>query len=157
MFRKLAFVAAALGAAALTLSALAPAATAQEPAEGVRLHGRGVLEAHGSGLAAVRGNMDYNVHADQAVLLIRDEGGDARVHVEGYAGKIQWNGFDVYFGFHGSAQVVGPSVAVIALGEGIDLHAAGEGWAFLKGRGVYSVNGRPPQPWTEEGSFAAIP
>lgn len=157
MFRKLGFVAAAIGAVALAFSAFAPVATAQEPVDDVMLRGRGVLEAHGSGLAAVRGNMDYNVHAEQAVLLVRDEDGDARIHVEGYAGKFQWNGFDVYFGFHGRAQVVGPSVAVIVLGEGIELHAAGHGWAFLKGRGVYSVNGLPPQPWTEEGSFAAIP
>ena len=49
----------------------------------------------------------------------------------------------MYFGFHGNAHIVARDVAVIVVGQDIDLHVTGKGWAFLKGHG--SVHGQRPR------------
>jgi hypothetical protein len=154
MLRKLIVAAALLGVAATAFATAAPSAAAEGERDTV-LRGRGVLDAHGTGVAAVKGRLDLYVNADRGILLIKDEAGDARIHVEGEGGSTTWHGFKVYFGT-GEANVIGSNVAVIMVGKDIDLHVAGKGWAFLKGRGTYFVNGHGPFPWSDEGAFAGV-
>lgn len=157
MFRKLSLVAVALAVAGIASSAFAPAASAEEPSPEATLQGRGVLEARGTGLVAVKGHIvEFDVTASAGILLVKDIAGDAEVEVSGQGGMVQWNGFDVYFGIDGDAHVTGSNVAVIIVAKEIRLHAAGAGWAFLKGRGLYTVNGHGPFPWSDEGRFALI-
>ena len=90
------------------------------------------------------------------MLLVKDEAGDAVVAVAGSGGTVNWNGFTVYFGINGRAHVTGSHVAVIVIGEDIDLHAVGIGWAYLKGHGTFEVNNRGPFRWSTDGTFAAV-
>lgn len=157
MFRKLSLVAAALAVAGIALSAFAPAVSAGDPSPEAMLRGRGVLEARGTGLVAVKGHIaEFDATASAGILLVKDIAGDAEVRVSGDGGMVQWNGFDVYFGVEGEAQVSGSNVAVIVVAKEIRLRAAGAGWAFLKGRGMYTVNGNGPFPWSGEGRFALV-
>lgn len=157
MLKRLPIAAALFVVAAAVLSAFAPGAAAETPPQtDAVVAGRGVLVAHGTGVAAVKGRMDYRATAGEGVLLVKDIAGDARVEVGGIGGSGEWHGFKVYFGFHGSAHITGSQVAVIVVGRDIDLRAAGRGWAYLKGHGTYSVNGHEPQRWTEDGTFAGF-
>ena len=155
MIRKLGLGAVILGIAAMALGAFAPSASAEEGRGDVTLVGRGVLDARGTGLAAVKGRMDMHIEADRAILLVKDIAGGAVIHVEGTGETASWNGFTVYFGT-GQADIVGRHVAVIVVGKEIDLHVEGKGWAFLKGEGRFTVNGRGPFPWNPNGDFAGI-
>ncbi|MEX2247654.1 MAG: hypothetical protein WEC75_13335 [Dehalococcoidia bacterium] len=158
MFRKIAIIGVVLAVAATAFGALAPAASAQETEEERRgrvlLHGRGVLDAQGDGVAAVKGRMDYDVSADAGALLVQDHNGNADIEVTGYEGTVEWRGFTIYYGFEGEAHIIGGDVSVVVVGRNIDLHVAGKGWAFLKGQGTFEVNGRGPFRWTEAGAFA---
>jgi hypothetical protein len=157
MFKRLSIAVTILGAATVAFAAFAPAASAATPSRpDAVIAGRGLLTAHGAGVAAVKGLMDYHATADEGILLVKDIKGDAHADVDGYGGTAEWRGFKVYFGFHGSAHVVGSDVAVIVVGRGIDLQVAGRGWAYLKGDGTYRVNGGEPKPWTDAGAFAGI-
>ena len=154
--KKLMGMTAILGAAMVAFAAFAPSASAQTPpgdaAGQAFVAGRGVLTAHGSGVAAVKGAMDLHATAAEGILLVKDPTGNARIDVDGYGGTGHWLGMTVYFGFHGNAHIVGRDVGVLIVGRDIDLKVAGRGWAFLRGQGTFSVNGGPPQPWTEEGA-----
>ena len=121
-----------------------------------RLAGRGFLAAHGSGVAAVRGKMAYQAGAGDGILLIQDYNGDAHVDVDGFGDTGHWMGFKVYFGFHGHAAITGSDVGVILVGHDLNLRVFGKGWAYLKGRGVYRVNGGPLHPWSDDGVFAGF-
>lgn len=156
MLKRMSVLASLVAVAVLALAAMAPAASAEEPAPDLVIGGAGVLDAHGSGLAAVKGRMALNVTADQGVLLVKDIAGDADVFVRGQGGSVTWNGFDVYFGFDGEARVKGSNVAVIVVGKDIDLHVVGKGWAYLKGRGTVEVRGFGTRPWTDDGTFAGV-
>ena len=160
MFKKLAIITTIAGVAALAFSAFAPAVTyAADPTPtvpSVVLHGAGVLDAQGNGIAAVKGAMDLKVSASEGILLVRDLDHDAFVHVDGNGQTAHWHGFTVYFGFNGNAHIVARDAAVIVIGKDIDLHVAGKGWAFLKGRGTFTANGHGPFPWTEDGAFSSV-
>lgn len=161
MFKKLGITAAILAVASMAFAALAPAASAADPVPAtprpdVLLHGAGVLDAHGTGVAAVKGKLDEHVRADEGILLVKDLNGDARIDVDGFGGTGEWRGFKAYFGFHGSAHIVGSDVAVIVVGRDIDLHVTGRGWAFLKGQGTFTANGHGPFRWTEDGVFGSV-
>ncbi len=158
MLKRLSIAAAVLGAVAVAFAAFAPAASAETPppAPAAVIAGRGLLTAHGAGVAAVKGRMDYHATAAEGVLLVKDIAGDAQVDVDGHGGTAEWRGFKVYFGFHGSAHITGSDVAVIVIGRDIDLRVLGRGWAYLKGHGAYRVNGGPPHDWTDDGAFAGI-
>jgi hypothetical protein len=140
-----------IGALALTLAAAAPTASAEQ----IEIQGRGVLGAHGTGIAALKGAGEVQLNANRGILLVKDLAGDAEVDVVGAGGSGEWNGFDVYFGT-GAAHIAGSDVAVIVVGTDIDLRARGEGWAFLKGHGYFFVNGAGPFRWNPEGGFAAL-
>jgi hypothetical protein len=155
MIQKLGLGTAILAVAAVALGAFAPTASAEEGHGDVTLYGRGILHAEGSGLAAFKGRMDLEIDANRGILLVKDIGGNAVVHVEGNGETASWNGFTVYFGT-GQATVVGRHVAVIVVGEGLEIDAVGKGWAYLKGRGSFTVNHRGPFPWNEAGNFAPV-
>jgi limonene-1,2-epoxide hydrolase len=122
----------------------------------VQSQGTGVLQAQGTGVAAVRGLLDVQVGAGSgSILLVRDIAGGATVNVTGASGQAPFGEFTAYFGFQ-SATVTGTGIAVIAVGQQINLTATGRGWAYLKGTGTYTVNGGPSQPWREIGGFAGI-
>ncbi len=161
MFKKIGIAVAILAMAGMAFGALSTTASAAEPTPpahvpSVLLRGAGVLDAHGTGVAAVKGLMDYHVKADEAILLVKDINGDARVDVDGFGGTGEWRGFKAYFGIRGNVHIVGTDVAVIVVGHGIDLHVAGKGWAFLKGEGNFTANGRGPFRWTADGAFASV-
>ncbi len=161
MFKRIAMAATVLAIAGMAFAALAPGASAAEPTPTANrpdtlLHGTGVLDAHGTGVAAVKGLMDYHATADEGILLVKDINGDARVDVDGFDGTGEWRGFKVYFGVRGNVHIVGTNVAVILVGHEIDLRVAGKGWAFLKGEGVFTANGRGPFRWTQDGVFASL-
>ena len=152
--KKLLGITTIMGAAMVAFAAFAPAASAATPPPAVPnafVAGRGVLTAHGTGVAAVRGAMDLHASAAEAILLVKDPTGNAQVDVDGYGGKGEWLGMTVYFGFHGTAHIVGRDVGVLIVGRDIDLKVVGRGWAYLRGHGTFSVNGGPPQPWTDDG------
>jgi len=158
MSKKLWALAAVLGAAALAVAAVAPGALAAEPtpATNAVIGGTGVLDARGDGLVAVKGAMDYHASGTEAVLLVKDEGGNAFINVSGYGTTFHWNGFTAYAGFHGTAHIIGGDVAVILVGRDLNVDVAGRGWAYLKGNGAYFVNGHGPFPWSPDGNFAAV-
>ena len=161
MFKKIGIAAAILTVAAIAFSVVAPTTSAAEPTPpahvpGIVLHGTGVLDAHGTGVAAVKGLMDYHATADEGILLVKDLNGDARVDVDGFGGTGEWRGFKAYFGIRGNVHIVGSDVAVIVVGHDIDLHVAGRGWAFLKGEGAFTANGHGPFEWTPDGAFASV-
>lgn len=158
MFKRFGILAAVVGIAGLAYAAFAtPATHAADPTPDVVLQGAGTLSARGTGVAAVKGLMDYRGNgAIGDILLVKDVAGDATVEVNGYNGTGQFQGFTVYFDFRGTVTAKGTDVAVIIVGHDIELRAAGRGWAFLKGRGEYRVNGGPPRPWTDAGVFAGV-
>ncbi len=158
MFKRLSIVAGALVAAVIAFGAFAPAmpASAEDERDGTFLRGEGVHEARGDGLIAVKGRMNYKAHADRGVLLIKDIAGDAEIDVQGEGDcSAEWNGFMLCFGT-GEAHITGSHVAVILVGNNIGVSVEGKGWAYLKGRGQYKVNGHGPFPWNPDGGFAGV-
>jgi hypothetical protein len=158
MFKRLLTLTAALAAAGLAFTIItAPAAHAEDGRDGTVLRGRGVLDARGDGLVAVKGHVvAYDASADRGVLLVKDLAGDMTFHVEGEGDcSARYHGFIACFGT-GEAQITGSDVAVILVGNDLNVHAAGKGWAYLKGHGSYTVNGHGPFPWNPEGGFAGV-
>lgn len=162
MFKRISMLTAALGVVALAFAALAPAAPAaaddERPArDGTFLRGRGVLDARGDGIVAVKGHLvEYDASADRGVLLVKDLAGDMTFEVEGEGDcSARYHGFIACFGT-GSAEISGSDVAVILVGNNLNVHAAGKGWAYLKGRGSFFVNGHGPFPWNPDGGFAGV-
>ncbi len=165
MFKKIGLALAVIALAGMAFSAAAPASAAEPTPEAtqrphripaVLLRGAGVLDAQGDGVAAVKGLMDYTATASEGILLVKDLAGDAQVDVSGDGGTGEWRGFTAYFGVNGSAHITGTDVAVILVGNDIDLHVTGKGWAFLKGEGSFTANGHGPFRWTHDGVFGSV-
>lgn len=142
-------------AAVVAMGLSFPAATVTADDNNVLIGGQGTLAAQGNGLVAIKGQVELAANANRGVLLVKDLAGDADVDVRGVGGTSEWMGFDVYFGT-GAAHITGGHVAVIVLGQDIDLRAHGRGWAYLKGRGSFWVNGEGPFAWSTEGDFASV-
>ena len=143
-----------LGAATFAFAALAPAAsaaTAPPPTPNTFVAGRGVLTTHGTGVVATKGALDLHASAGRGILLVKDPSGDAQIDVDGYDGTGEWFGMKVYFGFHGTAHIVGRDAGVLIVGRDIDVKVVGRGWALLRGRGAFSVKDGPSRPWTDDG------
>lgn len=149
----LAVVAGVLAGGASSALAATPSTTPQ--AGRVLVHGTGVLDAQGNGVAAVRGTMDLHVTVDNGILFVRDFNNNAVVHVTGNGQTVHWLGYTLYFGVS-EATVVAPDAGVAVVGMNINLHVAGHGWAFLKGTGTFTANGHGPFPWTSQGTFGSM-
>ncbi len=148
---------AATGIAALLAGALLAGGVASAEEGSVSVSGTGVIAAQGDGLAHLHGRMVFKGAARAAVLLVKDDAGDASVDVSGYGEHIELpDGTDVYFGFHGQATVMGSNVHVVVVGDDIRFRAAGRGRAYLKGQGQYWVNGIGPFPWPTAGGESSF-
>ena len=155
--RRVLLVLAAVIAMGASLFTLAPTTSAEEGTGDVKLEGAGVLRAGGTGFAHLRGAMDFRGSATAGALVVHDHAGDALVDVQGYGQRIELpDGGVAYLGFHGTAHIRGWNVQVDMLVTGVQFRAAGKGVAYLAGRGWYSVNGLPQQPWTETGVNVAV-
>src|SRR5438034_568515 len=149
MFRKLSAVGLIVAASFVAITAGAGPASAAVAAGG------GTLTANGTGGVGARGLLDEQVTATNGILLVKDIGGGATIDVVGATSHAPFGEFTAYFGFT-SAHITGTQVAVIVVGQDIDLTAIGRGWAYLKGTGTYTVNGGATQPWRADGGFAGI-
>ncbi len=150
MIRKLLGLGAALAAIALVAVAAGAA-----PASAAVVAGSGTLTANGTGVVGVRGAGDETASATNGIILVKDIGGGATIDITGATGHAPYGEFTAYFGFT-SAHVSGSQIAVVVVGQNINLTATGRGWAYLKGNGTFSVNGGELQPWNPNGGFAGI-
>jgi hypothetical protein len=157
MFRKISLAMAVLGIALTAFAIGAPSVSGDDgERDGTFLRGAGHLTARGDGLVAVKGRLNYEAHADRGVLLIKDIAGDAEIDVQGEGDcSTQYHGFMVCFGT-GRAHITGSDVAVILLGNNLAVDVEGRGWAYLQGRGQYTVNGHGPFPWNPDGGFVGV-
>src|SRR3989304_956477 len=127
-----------LSLAVVAMLAVPFAASAAE----VDLGGRGALFARGSGVAVLDGRLCFDGTAREAVLIVTDRGGDARVNVYGYGKKIELNENTVeYAGFAGRARICGKDVTIRLAGASMRFVAAGTGTAALRGHGTYRTIG----------------
>lgn len=155
--RRVLLVLVAAAAVGASLFTLAPTTSAEGRTGDVKLAGSGVLRAAGTGFVHLRGAMDFRGSANAGALVVHDHAGDALVDVQGYGQRIELpDGGVAYLGFHGTAHIRGWDVQVDMLAAGVQFRAAGKGVAYLAGRGWYSVNGLPQQPWTETGVNMAV-
>jgi len=155
--RRVLLVLVAVVTVGASLFTLAPTTSAEEGTGDVKLEGAGVLRAAGTGFVHLRGAMDFRGSADAGALVVHDYAGDALVDVQGYGQRIELpDGGVAYLGFHGTAHIRGRNVQVDMLVAGVQFRVAGKGVAYLAGRGWYSVNGLPQQPWTDTGVSVAV-
>jgi hypothetical protein len=113
------------------------------------LKGSGHLWAKGIGYAEVHGNgaVDVSVRGAATVWVkgaevLRAEGTGRRWDLPG--------GGTVFAGWKGQIEIRGSELDVKMWGGVLELDARGTGWAFLKGRGVYRLNGESGR-WTRDG------
>lgn len=155
--RRVLLVLVAAAAVGASLFTLVPTTSAEEGTGDVKLVGSGVLRAAGTGFVHLRGTMDFRGSAQAGALVVHDHAGGALVDVQGYGQRIELpDGGVAYLGFHGTAHIRGWDVQVDMLVAGVQFRAAGRGVAYLAGRGWYSVNGLPAQPWTDSGVNVAV-
>lgn len=95
----------------------------------------GSIDAHGTGMAELRGAIDADLAARYPVLLVKDIAGDATAKVAASAGEGSLFGFTVYFSAQ-SAHVSGSDIEMIVVGEQIHVSATGSGWAYQGHRHV---------------------
>lgn len=118
--------------------------------------GTGTLTAKGDGLAALRGSMTVTLRGS-GMLLIRDQGGDATIQVNGRGYKKELpGGTIVYIGFNGKAEITGSAVTVALRGRGIKLEATGTGRYLLRGHGTYHTE-KGDGEWSEAGATGTLP
>jgi len=92
--------------------------------------GNGAIQFHGSGNLAVKGRGGQLIISDEsAVVMISGKG---RKHVFP-------NGWVMYVGFNGKAQLEGEDMFGQIIGKGVRMKADGEGVMLLMGKGVYRV------------------
>ena len=107
--------------------------------------GRGTLEAQGDGFAGLQGDGWVRVRGN-GVLWVK---GAEHIAVEGRGIKKEFeDGWTLYIGFHGMAQILGRNVSVLMAGESVELYAVGSGRVILWGKGTYEVNGLPTGVWS---------
>jgi hypothetical protein len=113
-----------------------------------------VFEAEGNGIAAGAGKLDLKLCAEEGLLLVKR--GDSEIAVEAYDDKVEWLGLEVYFGFHGCAEIGGWGVAALVVGEGLTMRAEGLGIAYLAGEGTWAKNDSESGEWRHEGKIYFI-
>lgn len=118
--------------------------------------GSGTLTAQGDGVAGLKGNGTITI-SGSGTLYIRDLAGDANINVTGKGTKRELrNGWMLYAGFDGQAQVSGSQITVALSGVNINLKATGTGKFLLRGEGTYKTD-KGSGVWTDEGKVIAIP
>jgi hypothetical protein len=141
--------------AALTLAIVAAAAagvfvlSGNASAASETVSGRGVLYARGSGVAEVQGDgrVDIRGYGAGAVHISGAESIDAQG--EGRRTELP-DGSVLFTGWKGTIHAAGDDMTVRMEGAHVAFRAAGEGTAFLKGRGQYRV-GHFTGPWSPDG------
>lgn len=118
--------------------------------------GSGTLTAQGDGIAGLRGNGKVTI-SGSGILYIRDQVGDASIVVTGKGTKRELhNGWMLYAGFDGEAQVSGSQITVALSGVNINLKATGSGKFLLRGEGTYETS-KGSGAWTDKGKVIALP
>lgn len=107
------------------------------------LTGTGWVEAHGSGVAGLKGNIERLHINGNGTLYYYDGGQTDTPEVTGVGRRIELpNGWVKWVGFHGTFELEDADhVKVILHGRDIDLYASGTGSIFLRGQGTY-IHGR---------------
>jgi len=119
--------------------------------------GTGTLTAQGDGIAGLKGNGSVII-SGSGTLYIRDAAGDASINVTGKGVKRELrNGWILYAGFDGQAQISGTQITVALSGINIHLQATGTGKFLLRGRGTYETSHGKGGVWTDEGKVIAVP
>jgi hypothetical protein len=117
--------------------------------------GTGWLWAKGAGHAHVHGDGVVKI-AGHGAATIRIEGADVlRAQGRGRRWDLP-DGSTVLSGWRGRIHAAGEELDVKMWGGIIEFGAKGTGWALLRGRGRYRVNGQPGQ-WTAEGTRLELP
>jgi hypothetical protein len=114
----------------------------------------GLFEAEGEGIAAGAGKLNLRLCAEEGLLLVKK--GDSEIAVDAYEDSIEWLGLEVYFGFHGCAEIGGWGVAALVVGSGLQMRAEGIGLAYLAGEGTWSKNEAENGEWTADGRIYKI-
>jgi uncharacterized membrane protein YgdD (TMEM256/DUF423 family) len=123
--------------------------TAAAEAQEMTGDGTGRLWAKGAGYAQVHGHGVVDIAA-RGVVTVRVKGADV---VRAQGNGRRWDlpdGTILFAGWRGHIHVGGQELDVRMLGGVIEFTAQGTGWALLKGRGHYRLNGQPGV-WTQEG------
>ena len=114
----------------------------------VSLDGAGILTTEGSGTAVFSGNLDINISATNAKLVIKDLAGDANISIEGNYTLVNDDEDEedddnnralVYHDFTGTAHITGSRLTVMVHGDDLNITAEGDGSSILSGRGSYYV------------------
>ncbi len=116
--------------------------------------GEGLFVAHGAGVVAVRGTVEYRSATSAGVLLVKDIAGNATIDVAGGV-RGEFLGFTAYAGFS-SAEISGADVGVVVAGLDINVTATGTGLGYVLGAGASSLNDATSEPWTITGHFVNI-
>jgi len=118
--------------------------------------GKGTLTAQGDGIAGLRGNGSITI-SGSGTLYVRDAAGDATINVTGKGVKRELrNGWILYAGFDGQAQISGTQITVALSGINIHLQASGTGKFLLRGEGTYETL-HSKGVWTDAGKVIAVP
>ena len=109
--------------------------------------GSGVVNAEGDGTAVLSGDLDIELSATNATLVIKDLAGDAVIEVDGEydlfnGGESQGRGIpaQVYHNFTGNASISGSRLTVMVHGFAISLDGEGMGSVMLSGEGSYEID-----------------
>ena len=138
-------------------SALAaePSATTIGPSAVVT--GRGVLAAHGAGVARLGGSYALTGSMDGGSLKIVGATRWTSIRVTGWASKTRLaDGTLIFRGVHGSFAIAGRTIRTTIESPKMRFVARGHGRAFLRGEGEYWVNGVGPKPWSATGAESAF-
>jgi hypothetical protein len=130
---------------------LVPAADAQ----GTVGPGHGELSAKGIGYAELHGGGEVNILGHGAGMFWIKGAEELRAQGQGRRWELP-DGTVILAGWRGHIRVEGKELAIRMLGGTIQFTAEGTGWAFLKGRGRYQLDGQSGQ-WTREGIRVEFP
>jgi len=130
---------------------LVPAATVMSSA-GAALAatetGTGTIQAHGVGVAALRGSGDVTIERGAGTVWVS---GTAQIQTEGTGRRITLpDGTIRLTGYTGKVVISGEAITVRVAGGAINLTATGTGSVFLKGKGSYTVN-ETSGTWSRDG------
>ncbi|WMW23300.1 hypothetical protein RE476_05595 [Methanolobus mangrovi] len=114
------------------------------------------LTAEGDGTAVLSGDFVLSFNADDAILVVKDMDGDAKVDTEGAsygysnvdAGNSDINNRAfVYHNLTGDVTIEGTRLTITLRGTDISLDVAGNGSVMFTGNGTYELNGEESK-WT---------